>query len=59
MLDYEWADVRNWIFVREMEGYSDDKGNLHLVDLENVFIKKNKSVGIAWVNDVVIYRNRK
>lgn len=42
-----------------MEGYSDDKGNLHLVDLENVFIKKNKSVGIAWVNDVVIYRNRK
>jgi mannose-1-phosphate guanylyltransferase len=37
-----------------MEGYSDDKGNLHLVDLENVFIKKNKSVGIAWVNDVVI-----
>jgi mannose-1-phosphate guanylyltransferase len=54
MADYEWSDVGNWVSVREMEGYSDDKDNVHLVDSENVFVKSNKDVGVVGVDGVVI-----
>ena len=54
MADYEWSDVGNWVSVREMEGYSDGKDNVHLVDSENVFVKSNKNVGVVGVDGVVI-----
>jgi mannose-1-phosphate guanylyltransferase len=47
MVDYEWFDVGNWLSVREMEGYSDVKDNVYLVDSENVFVKSKKNVGVV------------
>jgi mannose-1-phosphate guanylyltransferase len=54
MADYEWSDVGSWVSVREMEGCSDGKDNVHLVDSKNVFVKSNKNVGVVGVDDVVI-----
>ncbi|WP_129408677.1 mannose-1-phosphate guanylyltransferase [Marinitoga lauensis] len=52
--EYEWSDVGNWVSVREMEGYSDNNENVHLVDSKNVFVKANKNVGIVGLENIIV-----
>ncbi|KAF2955542.1 mannose-1-phosphate guanylyltransferase [Marinitoga sp. 38H-ov] len=52
--EYEWSDVGNWVSVREMEGYSDNNNNVHLVDSKNVFVKSNKNVGVVGLENIII-----
>ncbi|WGS64005.1 mannose-1-phosphate guanylyltransferase [Marinitoga aeolica] len=52
--EYEWSDVGNWVSVREMEGYSDNEKNVHLVDSKNVFVKTDKNVGVVGLENIII-----
>jgi mannose-1-phosphate guanylyltransferase len=52
--EYEWSDVGNWVSVREMEGYSDNNTNIHLVDSKNIFVKSNKNVGVVGLENIII-----
>jgi mannose-1-phosphate guanylyltransferase len=38
--DLLWSDVGNWVSVRELAGYSDNKKNVHIIDGENCSNKK-------------------
>ncbi|AEX85465.1 mannose-1-phosphate guanylyltransferase [Marinitoga piezophila KA3] len=52
--EFEWSDVGNWVSVREMEGYSDNKDNVYLVNSKNVFVKSNKNVGIVGLENIIV-----
>ncbi|SHE41903.1 mannose-1-phosphate guanylyltransferase (GDP) [Marinitoga hydrogenitolerans DSM 16785] len=52
--EYEWSDVGNWVSVREMEGYSDNNENVHLVDSKNVYVKTDKNVGIVGLKNIIV-----
>lgn len=52
--EYEWSDVGNWVSVREMEGYSDENKNVHLVESKNVFVKATRNVGIVGLENIIV-----
>jgi mannose-1-phosphate guanylyltransferase len=52
--DLLWSDVGNWVSVRELAGYSDNKKNVHIIDGENVFVKSNKNVGVIGLSNIVV-----
>ena len=53
--EFEWSDVGNWSSIVELEGYSEDEGNVVLIDSEKIFVKTNKKpVAVIGLSRIVV-----
>jgi len=53
--EFEWSDVGNWSSIVELEGYSEDEGDVVLIDSEKIFVKTNKKpIAVIGLSRIVV-----
>ena len=57
---FDWSDVGNWASIREIEGYTADRGNVVIVDGERVYVRSGgKPVALVGLSDVIVIDTEK